>query len=88
MAPATSPVVVVLVLAAVGVGLYAFRCSIRQGQRFRRLVAWIEALRRGSLGEDPVFMACHREGRCHLSRPQRQRDFGQAGRPDGRQPAL
>ncbi len=43
MEPATSPVVIGLVLAAVGAGLYAFWLSIAHGRRFRRLVAWIEA---------------------------------------------
>jgi hypothetical protein len=79
--------VIVLVLAAVAAGLYAFWLSIRQQRRFRRLVVWIkahhgerwralpwasrhlnlvgavEALRRGELGDDPVFVARYRDGK-------------------------
>ena len=43
MEPQTSPAIIVLVLASVGAGLYAFWSSIRRGRRFRRLVAWITA---------------------------------------------
>ncbi len=43
MEPATSPIVIVLVLAAVGAGLYAFWLTNRQTRRRRQLVAWLEA---------------------------------------------
>ena len=41
----TSPAIIVLVLASVGAGLYAFWSSIRRSRRFRRLVSWVEASR-------------------------------------------
>ena len=43
MEPATSPAVIVLTLAAAAAVLGAWWLSIREGRRFRRLVAWIEA---------------------------------------------
>ncbi len=43
MGPATSPAVIVLALAAAAAVLGAWRLSIREGRRIRRLVAWIEA---------------------------------------------
>ena len=43
MEPATSPAIIVLVLAALGAGLYAFWLTNRRSRRRRRLVAWIEA---------------------------------------------
>ncbi len=43
MEPGTSPVVIALTLAAAAAVLGAWWLSIREGRRFRHLVAWIEA---------------------------------------------
>ncbi len=43
MEPATSPIVIALTLAAGAAVLGVWWLSIREGHRFRRLVAWIEA---------------------------------------------
>lgn len=43
MESATSPIIILLVLAAAAAALGAWVLSIREGRRFRELVAWIEA---------------------------------------------
>ena len=43
MEPATSPIIIILALAAAAAVISAWALAIREQRRFRKLVAWIEA---------------------------------------------